>query len=255
MSKSGKGSGFERELSKQMSLWWSGGERDDLVWRTSQSGGRATQRAKQAIRTKYGYGDLTFTDPSIKPLFDLLVISAKRGYTNTSKPLSSSDSGKFASQCMTICDSKEIPIAKMIPEIKKGVSKLFSKTKKSGGVDLLDVIDKPSKKTTMIGSWIKDCYRDADLAQLPYWMLIFRRDGGKTCCCIPNNLHIELARCSNRTTLQNFGASFVSVYDESITTQYIIVSLEIFFHWCSPGAILNLSKSYKGSSRRVKPNE
>jgi len=75
-----KGSPFERAIAKQLSLWWTGGERDDVIWRTQASGGRATIRSK-AGRTLHGqYGDLTFTDPVAKPLFDVFMIECKRGY-------------------------------------------------------------------------------------------------------------------------------------------------------------------------------
>jgi hypothetical protein len=37
-----KGSAFEREVCKDLSLWLSGGKRKDLFWRSAMSGGRAT---------------------------------------------------------------------------------------------------------------------------------------------------------------------------------------------------------------------
>jgi len=67
---------------KTISLWWSKGVNDDLVWRTSQSGGRATQRAKSKKTTTGHYGDLTFTHTDIKPLFDIFIFELKRGYTD-----------------------------------------------------------------------------------------------------------------------------------------------------------------------------
>lgn len=79
-SGSKKGTPFEREMSKELSWWWSWGERDDLIWRTSDSGGRATQRAKTNQITKYQHGDLGPTDFSIYPLFDFFLMETKRGY-------------------------------------------------------------------------------------------------------------------------------------------------------------------------------
>ncbi len=72
-----KGSSFERQIAKRLSKWWCG--RDDAIWRTSQSGGRATQRAKKGKRTAGSYGDLTFTDPIAEPLFKFFTIELKRG--------------------------------------------------------------------------------------------------------------------------------------------------------------------------------
>ena len=75
-----KGPDWERNISKRLSLWWTEDDRDDIFWRTSGSGARATVRAKKGIKTKYQYGDLTFTDPVGKPLIDYFLIELKRGY-------------------------------------------------------------------------------------------------------------------------------------------------------------------------------
>src|SRR6266403_502365 len=37
-----KGGNFERSIAKHLSLWYSQGKREDLFWRSSMSGGRAT---------------------------------------------------------------------------------------------------------------------------------------------------------------------------------------------------------------------
>ncbi|MBM3120244.1 MAG: hypothetical protein FJ006_12010, partial [Chloroflexi bacterium] len=60
---SSKGASFERDISRQLSLWWTHGERDDVFWRSSMSGGRATVRAKKGQKTAYQNGDITATDP------------------------------------------------------------------------------------------------------------------------------------------------------------------------------------------------
>lgn len=74
----GKGSNFERIICKQLSVWWSLGKRDDIFWRTSGSGARATVR-KQA--TFGQYGDVQATDPIGQPLIDLCTIEIKKGYS------------------------------------------------------------------------------------------------------------------------------------------------------------------------------
>jgi len=81
MSKSVKGSSFEREICKQFSLWWTDDERDDIFWRTSGSGARATTRRKTNKKTKYEYGDVSFTDPVGQLLIDTFLIELKRGYS------------------------------------------------------------------------------------------------------------------------------------------------------------------------------
>ena len=77
---SAKGSSFEREICKRLSLWWTEGERDDVFWRTAGSGGRATNRLKQGKGTSGAYGDLTFTDPIGADLFRVFCFELKRGY-------------------------------------------------------------------------------------------------------------------------------------------------------------------------------
>lgn len=75
-----KGSSYEREVCKKLSLWWTHGKRDDVFWRSSNSGGRATMRGKAGKRTAGSYGDIAATDPIGKPLIDLFTIELKRGY-------------------------------------------------------------------------------------------------------------------------------------------------------------------------------
>jgi len=84
MAHSSKGSAFEREICKILGLWWTGGKRDDVFWRTSNSGGRAKTRIKQGRETFAQYGDIQATDPIGQPLLDLTTIELKRGYGRTS---------------------------------------------------------------------------------------------------------------------------------------------------------------------------
>lgn len=46
-----------------LSLWLSSGQRDDLLWRTSMSGGRATIRFRKGLSTVSHDGDLSSIDP------------------------------------------------------------------------------------------------------------------------------------------------------------------------------------------------
>ena len=89
--KAGKGSAFEREVSKQLSEWWTGEEDSSVFWRSQTSGGRATQREKQGKKTHNQYGDITVTDPIGQPLLDVVSIELKCGY-NSLDPFSMFDS-------------------------------------------------------------------------------------------------------------------------------------------------------------------
>lgn len=79
MSKAYKGRDYEREICKLLSKWWTKGERDDVFWRSSQSGGRATFRTQKGLRTHGSYGDVAAVDPIGEPLLKLLTIELKRG--------------------------------------------------------------------------------------------------------------------------------------------------------------------------------
>ena len=78
--KSNKGSPFERDIARKLSLWLSSGVADDWFWRTAGSGGRATNRAKQGKATANGGGDICGQTKEAQDLLNDFVIEAKRGY-------------------------------------------------------------------------------------------------------------------------------------------------------------------------------
>jgi hypothetical protein len=78
----GKGSSFEREICRDLSKWWSNGKRDDIFWRTSISGGRATTRRKKGKATFGQDGDIQAVDPIGQPLLEVCAIEIKRGYSS-----------------------------------------------------------------------------------------------------------------------------------------------------------------------------
>lgn len=80
MPSSSKGGAFEREISRKLSLWWSGGQHDDWFWRTGGSGGRATNRAKSGKATINGYGDIMAQCGEAQKLLDIVTFELKRGY-------------------------------------------------------------------------------------------------------------------------------------------------------------------------------
>lgn len=75
-----KGGPFERDVAHHLSKWWTGG-RDDTVWRTPGSGGRATVRRKKGKATFGQAGDLCSTDPVSRGLFRVFAFELKCGYT------------------------------------------------------------------------------------------------------------------------------------------------------------------------------
>lgn len=80
MPRSSKGSQFERDLCHLLSKWWTSGVRDDIFWRTSQSGGRATTRKKKGQGTYGQENDICAIDPIGRKFLECFTIEAKRGY-------------------------------------------------------------------------------------------------------------------------------------------------------------------------------
>jgi hypothetical protein len=77
-----KGNRFEREVCTALSEWWAG--RDDVFWRSTTSGARATSRGKRGKDTFGQHGDVAFTHPLGKALLRLVTIELKRGYSQHS---------------------------------------------------------------------------------------------------------------------------------------------------------------------------
>lgn len=69
-----KGSGFEREIAKELSLWMTNGQRNDLFWRTHSSGALGTIGNR-----KMEYGDIMAIDDLGKPLTDNYHIECRCG--------------------------------------------------------------------------------------------------------------------------------------------------------------------------------
>lgn len=72
-----KGAAFERLVCTALSLWISDGKRDDLYWRSSMSGGRATVAFKKGGENRTQCGDITAIHPDGNALTDRCLISCK----------------------------------------------------------------------------------------------------------------------------------------------------------------------------------
>jgi hypothetical protein len=81
MNSSHRGSQFERDICRKLSLWWTEGKRDDIFWRTAGSGAMATTRFKKGKKTYGQDGDIHAIDPIGEPLLKLCNIELKRGYS------------------------------------------------------------------------------------------------------------------------------------------------------------------------------
>lgn len=72
-----KGASFEREIAVNLSKWASFGEREDLFWRSSMSGGRATVARKKGGNLEAVIGDLCAIHPDGKPFLDKFYVELK----------------------------------------------------------------------------------------------------------------------------------------------------------------------------------
>lgn len=54
-----KGSRFERDVCRALSLWLSQGEREDVFWRSAMSGGRATIAMNKEMKLSAAAGDIS----------------------------------------------------------------------------------------------------------------------------------------------------------------------------------------------------
>ena len=72
-----KGAAFERFACRQLSLWLSNGAYDDLLWRSTMSGGRATVAFKKGRESRGTAGDLSPISAAAEKLTDLFVFECK----------------------------------------------------------------------------------------------------------------------------------------------------------------------------------
>lgn len=72
-----KGAAFEREVCGKLSIWVSGGERDDCFWRSAMSGGRATVRFKRGKATEAHTGDITATSSEGHAFLSKFIVECK----------------------------------------------------------------------------------------------------------------------------------------------------------------------------------
>jgi hypothetical protein len=76
-----KGSEFERNVCKLLSLWITDDQRDDIFWRSAMSGGRASVKFQKGKDNITQVGDISAIDPIGHKLIDNFVVECK-SYNN-----------------------------------------------------------------------------------------------------------------------------------------------------------------------------
>ena len=72
-----KGSSFEREICRRLSLWISHGSQEDVFWRSALSGGRATVAAKKGLRLATQAGDISAIHPLGNAFIEAFMVECK----------------------------------------------------------------------------------------------------------------------------------------------------------------------------------
>lgn len=73
-----KGYAYEREVCRALSLWVSGGEKEDCLWRSARSGGRATVGKSKGKLLEAHAGDIVATSKEGHALTDNWFVECKR---------------------------------------------------------------------------------------------------------------------------------------------------------------------------------
>lgn len=102
-----KGSGFERDMCKLFSLWWSQGTRDDIFTRSQNSGGRFTARAKKGKDTHSQGGDFTYNDSTGRPFVELFSGEFKSGYSPKYKSKKTAKVSIISWCCLDLIDTQQ----------------------------------------------------------------------------------------------------------------------------------------------------
>jgi hypothetical protein len=215
--KSLKGNEFERSICKAMSYWFSYDERDDLFWRTSQSGGRATTRRKKGLQTAGAAADMMATHPLGKPLIQACLFEMKRGYSDKHKIIKSKATGKV------------------------GIRKVRH------GLEVLTILDKLEKsKEPVLLEWWKKVEEERIIIKRNFSFIIFRRDAKRSCIVMDQKTHNFIRMKNGPNASREIQIKFD--ISESISP-LVIMKLEDFMEWCNPKCFLSVPRAI---SRRAK---
>ena len=212
-TKSKKGGGFERTICKLLSLWWSDEEHDDIFWRTAGSGGRATVRRKQGLRTADSAADMMSSHESGKPLTKSCLFEMKRGYSDKHKIVKNKKSGKLG----------------------------IRKTK--GGLDFLTILDKLDKsKEPEVLEWWRKVESERKSTGHKFSFIIFQRDKKQACIVMNKKIYDYLQKQNGSYICRHIDISF-DISDR--ISPLVILKLNDFLQWCKPKCFIGLPRQIK----------
>lgn len=209
----GKGADWERETAKLLSLWWTEGDADDVIYRTSASGARATQRRKSGKGTTNSAGDLGFTDDVAKPLFQFMTMECKRGYTTV----------------------KDKATGKRVPATP------------SQSINILYWLDRPvTTKPPLLYQWWHKLSHDRRASGSHWQAIIFRRTGKRKTIMMEYEMFSQLCQYQDNYTDMAITISLPFANHPWPEERYTFLDLEYFLEWLTPQTILQLLEDYGG---------
>lgn len=169
--KSLKGGRFERDICKQLSLWYSKAmfkeERDDLFWRTAGSGARATTRMKENKKTTNSCGDICSLDERSSKLTKNYFFELKRGFTSSAKS-------------------------------------------KKRSISLTEIVDKMNAiKPPLLIEWLEKAKKEAKQHGIPNVVIIFKRDRRGSCILFEMKTWSKIEENNGKWIYPNNGPSCI----------------------------------------------
>jgi hypothetical protein len=211
-----KGGSFENEIARQLSLWFTDGQRDEVFGRSDGSGSRFTSRWKKGKNTVNQHGDIAAMDSIGEPLIKIWSIEAKTGYSSK-KVVKDADG-----------DVVKIPIYAKRKIKDKNEERIITGWKSKKAIvpwGVLDFIDGQRKNQVLQLMW-DQCTKDAKLS-LCEPILIFRRNGRPACICFQRSYYLSLGKYYGKYP-SNLVA--LTIGEENL----VIILLKGFFEWAQP---------------------
>lgn len=215
-----KGQGFERDMCRMLSLWWSDQKQDDIFWR---------QRVKITSKTPHAerqLGDICAAHSNGLSFVEMFNVEMKTGYSKTTSKQAKKDNDKLNAE-----------------RAKKGKEPV-PMTVRNTPWDLLELIDskKMDDNLDIIKFW-NQCKSDAELSgRIP--LLIFKRDFHLPVVCIEE---IDFEGFSDLIGTPNVRKLILVDKDKKMLTFY---RLEHFFGWLDP-IIVKLAHGIKCKNKEL----
>jgi hypothetical protein len=201
-----KGQGFEREICRYLSFWWSEGKADDIFWRNRTHITSKTPFAEKQL------GDVACMKTPGLPFIETFNVELKSGYSKTTTAAAKKENDRINKG-----------------RVAKGKAPLPLSVRNTPW-DLLDIIDSNSKSKPEVVRFWEQCEEDAMISnRIP--ILIFKRDFHQPVVCINPLTFIEIIEYSGKVN----NSAFLSLtIDHRILYFY---KRDDFFEWLSPGIV------------------